>query len=119
MKEVMRLPKRWWVPEIERAGELYNSQACRDIILDPANALMRIMSSPNLPDSARDVENLASRLDNITVNALDDPYVAFDDAPDISDYYLGVTTDPFADDDLKYLFDVCRIAVGEHGWTTA
>jgi hypothetical protein len=77
------------------------------------------MSSVDPPDSARNVRDLVSPFDNVTVNdsqnengPLDDPYVAFDDVPHIFDYYLGVTADPFADDDLKYLFDVYRVAVG-------
>jgi hypothetical protein len=77
------------------------------------------MSSADPLDSARNVQDLVSRFDKVAVDdseerdgPLDDPYVAFDDAPDISDFYLGITVDPFADDDLRYLFDVYRVAVG-------
>jgi hypothetical protein len=104
--------------DMERTGELYNRQLCRYVAV-ASNALMHTMSCPNPEDSARNVQDLASRFDNVTVNdsearngPLDDPYVAFDDAPDISDFYLGITADPFAGDDLRYLFDVYRVAVG-------
>lgn len=81
--------------------------------------LMHIMSIFERPDSARDVQDLVSRFESVAVDdtydgdyTLDDPYTAFDDTADISNYYLGSTTDPFEDNDIKYRFDVYRIAIG-------
>lgn len=41
-----------------------------------------------------------------------DPYDDCDEVPDMLDYHLGSTVHPFAEDDIKYRFDVYSFTMG-------
>lgn len=69
-------------------------------------------------DIARHMQDLLSRVGGLSLEGsregdrLDHLYAAFDDAADISNYYLGSTANPFENDDIKYIFDVYSLAIG-------